>query len=233
MKVKVLTLFVLLFCAFGSVKAQDKVEPVYGGEIVSSYIWRGQDFGGVSVQPYAGLAYKGFTFTVWSSLGFTSDDVAEVDLTIEYENGGFFASITDCWASYYGSGDKYFNYAANSTCHTFEATVGYDFGPLYMAWSSNFAGYDGVTPKGKRAYASYFYAAAPFSLLTIDWEGGVGFTPWANDYYAGATGFAVCELAFQGTREFKISDSFSFSLLAKVVYNPAINKWYFVGGLSL
>ncbi len=248
MKGKILALFVLLFCALGNVKAQEKVEPFYGGEIVSKYVWRGQDFGGVAVQPYAGLSYKGFSFTVWSSLGFTNEDVAEVDLIVEYTTGGFTASITDCWSSYYGSGDKYFAYGANSTCHTFEALVGYDFGPVNVAWSTNFAGYDGVTPKGKRAYASYCYVAAPFSLLTIDWEGGVGFTPWASDYYAGyastagcdsddcyagTTGFAVCEIALQAVREFKISDSFSFSLMAKGCYNPAINKFYFVAGISL
>ena len=75
MKGKILALFVLLFCALGNVKAQEKVEPFYGGEIVSKYVWRGQDFGGVAVQPYAGLSYKGFSFTVWSSLGFTNDQL--------------------------------------------------------------------------------------------------------------------------------------------------------------
>ena len=170
MKGKILVLFVLLFSLVGNAGAQEKVEPLYGGEIVSKYVWRGQDYGGVAVQPYAGLSYKGFSFTVWSSLGFTNDDVAEVDLILEYTNGGFIASITDCWSSYYGSGDKYFAYGANSTCHVFEALVGYDFGPVNVAWSTNFAGADGVTPKGNRAYASYCYVAAPFSLLTIDWE---------------------------------------------------------------
>ena len=233
MKGKIIALFVLLFSLVGNAGAQEKVEPLYGGEIVSKYVWRGQDYGGVAVQPYAGLSYKGFSFTVWSSLGFTNDDVAEVDLILEYTNGGFIASITDCWSSYYGSGDKYFAYGANSTCHVFEALVGYDFGPVNVAWSTNFAGADGVTPKGNRAYASYCSVAAPFSLLTIDWEGGVGFTPWASDYYAGATGFAVCEISLSGAREFRISDSFSFSILAKGVYNPAINKFYFSAGISL
>lgn len=232
MKLKFITLCLLISSAF-TLKAQERVEPLYGGEIVSSYIWRGQDFGGFAVQPYAGLSYKGFSFTVWSSLGFTSEDVAEVDLAIEYTNGNFRASVTDCWCTFYGSGDKFFNYNANSTAHTIEALVGYDFGPVNIAWSTNIAGADGVTPKGKRAYASYFYAAAPFSLLTIDWEGGVGFTPWANDFYAGATGFAVCEISLNASREFKITESFGITILAKGCYNPAINKFYFTAGIAL
>ena len=32
-------------------KAQDKVKASVGADIVSGYIWRGQDLGGVSLQP--------------------------------------------------------------------------------------------------------------------------------------------------------------------------------------
>lgn len=31
--------------------AQDKVEASVGADLVSGYVWRGQDLGGVSVQP--------------------------------------------------------------------------------------------------------------------------------------------------------------------------------------
>ena len=31
--------------------AQDKVEASVGADLVSGYIWRGQDLGGVSIQP--------------------------------------------------------------------------------------------------------------------------------------------------------------------------------------
>ena len=34
-------------------KAQDKVKASVGADIVSGYIWRGQDLGGVSLQPNA------------------------------------------------------------------------------------------------------------------------------------------------------------------------------------
>ena len=41
-------------------KAQDKVEASVGVDLVSGYVWRGQDLGGVSLQPSASIAYKGF-----------------------------------------------------------------------------------------------------------------------------------------------------------------------------
>lgn len=40
--------------------AQDKVEASVGADLVSGYIWRGQDLGGVSIQPSLSVAYKGF-----------------------------------------------------------------------------------------------------------------------------------------------------------------------------
>ena len=42
-------------------KAQDKVKASVGADIVSGYIWRGQDLGGVSLQPNASIAYKGLS----------------------------------------------------------------------------------------------------------------------------------------------------------------------------
>ena len=210
------------------------------GSIVSSYIWRGQAYTGrdddhyfgVSVQPCVWASYKGFSFSVWSSLGFTKHDMAEVDLELRYDNNGFYAFVTDYWCTGYGAGIKYFDYKNYSTGHTFEATVGYDFGFMDVNWSTNFAGYDGVTPKGKRAYSSYFEATVPFSLLTLDWVANVGLTPWATDYYYNATSFAVCEIGLQAAKEIKISESFGFSIFAKYCLNPSTMKSYVVGGIS-
>lgn len=47
-------------------KAQDKVEASAGVDLVSGYVWRGQDLGGVSLQPSASIAYKGFFLGAWA-----------------------------------------------------------------------------------------------------------------------------------------------------------------------
>ena len=39
-------------------KAQDKVEASVGVDLVSGYVWRGQDLGGVSLQPSASSPTK-------------------------------------------------------------------------------------------------------------------------------------------------------------------------------
>ena len=42
-----------------AMKAQNKVEASVGADLVSGYIWRGQDLGGVSIQPSLGISVDG------------------------------------------------------------------------------------------------------------------------------------------------------------------------------
>ena len=78
--------------------AQDKVEASVGADLVSGYIWRGQDLGGVSIQPSLSVAYKGFSLGAWGSAGIESADTKELDLTLGYSTGGFSISVTDYWS---------------------------------------------------------------------------------------------------------------------------------------
>ena len=61
--------------------AQDEVEATISGDIVSQYIWRGQDLGNAAIQPTLGIAYKGLSLSAWGSYGIAnSDDTKELDL---------------------------------------------------------------------------------------------------------------------------------------------------------
>ena len=160
-------------------KAQDKVEASVGADLVSGYIWRGQDLGGVSLQPSLSVAYKGFSLGAWGSVGIDGSDTKEMDLTLGYSTGGFSISVTDYW---FNNGPGYFHYGAHDTSHVFEAQAGYDFGVLSVNWYTNFAGNDGVKANGKRAYSSYVSLAAPFRLGGLDWTAEIGATPWVNSF---------------------------------------------------
>lgn len=193
-------------------KAQDKVKASVGADIVSGYIWRGQDVGGVSLQPNASIAYKGLSLEAWGSVGIEKTDAdgydaKEFDLTLGYSTGGFSVSITDYW---YNTGAGYFHYGAHNTTHLYEAQVGYDFGPVAVNWYTNFAGDDGVKENGDRAYSSYISIAAPFKL----------------------GGFAVCDVSLGATKDIRITNSFSLPLFAKATWNPCSERAYFVVGLS-
>lgn len=214
--------------------AQDKVETTISSDFVSSYIWRGQDLGSVAVQPTLGLGYKGLSLTAWGSYGLTNpDDVKEFDLTLAYSTGGLNIGITDYWFSAGLDPDaRYFKYDAHGTNHVFEATVGYDFGPVALAWYTNFAGNDGVNKDGKRAYSSYVEANLPFRIVGVDWTATAGAVPYATTSY-GTTGFAVTNLSLRATKEIKVSDSFSIPLFGQVTGNPCSQKAYLVLGFTL
>lgn len=138
--------------------AQDKVEASVGADLVSGYIWRGQDLGGVSIQPSLSVAYKGFSLGAWGSAGIESADTKELDLTLGYSTGGFSISVTDYW---FNGGPGYFHYGTHHTSHVFEAQIGYDFGPLAVNWYTNFAGADGVNKDGDRLTPLTYHSPPP------------------------------------------------------------------------
>ena len=228
---KMMLLFAVIGLASTSgVKAQDKVEASVGADLVSGYIWRGQDLGGASIQPAAGISYKGFSLSAWGSVGFEGTDTKEFDLTLGYEYGGFGISVTDYW---FTSADSPARYSDYKNAHTFEVGVGYDFGPLAVNWFTNFAGSVGTNEEGKDVYASYISISAPFKLGGIDWSAEIGATPWANSFYNGySDGFKGSSISLQASKEVKITDSFSFPLWAQAIWNPTTKGAYFVAGIS-
>ena len=207
------------------------------GDIVSSYIWRGQDLGNVSLQPTLGIGYKGFSLSAWGSVGLAdSDDTKELDITASYTIGGLNIGVTDYWFNKDGLDPeaRYFKYDAHGTNHVFEANIGYDFGFASLQWYTNFAGNDGVNKDGKRAYSSYVEVAVPFKLATVDWTATAGAIPWATSFYNGWTsGFAVTNLSLKATKEIKVTDSFSIPVFGQFVGNPRSQKAYLVFGFTL
>ena len=218
-----------------NIHAQDKVETTVAADIVSQYIWRGQDLGNVSLQPTLGVAYKGFSLSAWGSVGLTdAKDTKEFDLTLGYATGGFNIGITDYW---FNTGldpmNRYFKYDAHATNHVFEANVGYDFGLASIQWFSNFGGNDGTNKDGKRAaYSSYVELAAPFKLVTVDWTASVGVVPFATSFY-GTNGFAVTNVSLRASKDIAITDKFSIPVFAGICANPCAQKAYLIVGFTI
>ena len=224
----------LLFTAAVTAKAQETLETTIGTDLVSQYVWRGQDLGGVSVQPTLGLGYKGLSLSAWGSAGLSNPaDTREFDLTLAYTIGGFNIGVTDYW---FNAGldplNRYFAYAADCTNHVFEANVGYDFGVASLQWYTNFAGNDGLTPDGKCAYSSYVEVSVPFVLGGVNWTATAGAVPFATDFY-GVDGFGVVNVALTASKDIRITDSFSIPVFAQVAANPCSRDAFFVFGITL
>ncbi len=132
------------------------LEASVSADLVTTYLWRGQQLGGFSVQPGFSVGWRGLSLSAWGSTSIEDKWNREVDLTLSYTVGGFTAGITDYWFSRTGDevDARYFSYAAHSeyNSHVWEAHLGYDFGPLVLDWYTNIGGQDGVDHKGNRAY---------------------------------------------------------------------------------
>ena len=231
---KILIITAILFTAAVTARAQDTLETSIGTDLVSQYVWRGQDLGGVSVQPTLGLSYKGLSLSAWGSAGLSNPaDTREFDLTLAYTIGGFNIGVTDYW---FNAGldplNRYFAYAADCTNHVFEVNIGYDFGFASLQWYTNFAGNDGLTPAEKRAYSSYVEVNVPFVLGGVDWTATAGAVPFATDFY-GVEGFGVVNVALTASKDIRITDSFSIPVFAQVAANPYSKNAFFVFGITL
>ncbi len=230
---KTLLLTLALLCSLTSC-AQEKLSAELYGDFVSSYIWRGLELCKASVQPGLTLGYRGFELEFWGDYELTGKgDYREIDVTLWYSVGKFKFKLQDIWSN---SGpdllNRYFMYEANSTNHTFEGSVGYDFGLVRMEWNTVFAGHDGLNKSGKRAYSSYFLADVPFRLAGFDCEGSLGVVPYASTMYY-TTGFAVTNVELKVSRDIKVTDTFRIPVYIDVVANPCLQNAYLGFGFTL
>ncbi len=237
----VIAALLLIGAALPPAMAQDKVKASVGADLVSNYIWRGQDLGGINIQPSLGISYKGFSLKAWGSAGIESTDTKEFDLTLGYASDRFSISVTDYWFNK-GTNSKsgndieharYLHYGAYSTTHVFEAQIGYDIGLLSVNWYTNIAGNDGVKENGKRAYSSFLILSAPFKLGGLNWTADLGIVPWETTFYNGYTSsFSVSDISLTALKDIRITDSFSIPTLARISVNPRTEGAYFIFGLS-
>jgi len=223
---------VALVCALSMyVHAQDEINTIAKADILSQYMWRGQEMGATSFQPALGIEWRGFSLVGGANVGISDkNDPKELDITAQYTMGNFRFGLVDYWSD--SPNKRYLYYDAHSTSHVFEAFVGYDFGVLNASWQTNFAGQDYQVADGKRAYSSYVELTAPFRLASCKWEAQLAFVPWKSDYY-NTTGFAVTNVNLKAVKEIRLTEHFALPVFAQVVANPCSQKTYIVFGLTI
>jgi len=236
---------------------QKKVEFNVGADLASRYIWRGSQFGGNSpvIQPSVSLGIKGFELGAWGSYTLSGDNRSqEMDLYLSYTcpSNMFTATVTDYYFPVEGQDYKYFDYKKNSTGHIFEGSLsfnGTEKFPVTILAAMNFYGADAIslnsdnTKKGIQ-YSTYFELGYSFNVNDIALNTFVGFTPNTPETANAATGFVgetgfygskagIVNLGLTGSKELKITDSFTLPISASVITNPQAEKIYFVLGISL
>ena len=148
-----------------------------GTDLVSTYVWRGVRESGPAFQPTLTMSAGNFSATAWGSVDFDST-YKEMDLTLAYSLGPVTLSMADLyWTGH--ADDRYFVFDSRSP-HRIEVGASWVVSekvPVTLSWYTVLFGAADVNDKGERAYASYFEAACPFTVKTVDMKAGVGMVP--------------------------------------------------------
>lgn len=213
-----------------------------GGDIVSTYIWRGVFEAGVSFQPTLTFSAGNFSATAWGSVDFASTSYKEMDLTLAYALGPVTLSVADLY--WEGSASNrntisrnYFHFGADSP-HRIEVGASWQISkrvPITLSWYTVLFGAADVNTEGERAYATYIEAAYPFSVKSIDMKAGIGVVPWnAYGTYGADRDFYVQNVFLNAGKMWNIRgmETMQIGIFTNLSWNPAMEDVNFVGGIS-
>jgi len=160
--------------------AQDnEVEASVEATLVSKYMWRGQELGGVSLQPTATVSWQGLSLTASGSTGFERADGDEIDLQLDFSYNGLCLGINDYWHTGDDAENRYMKFDRDEGPHRIEGYVGYVCRYFGLQAFTTFWGQD-FKPNGDRAYSTYIEATLPFRVGGLSWQVKAGITPFES-----------------------------------------------------
>ena len=223
----VVSLFAVTVSGYGQDEEDDKKLTVdVGADLVSAYVWRGMYMTGVSIQPSLSLSAYGLTIEAWGSTDFLAN-FKELDFILSYEMKGFSATIGDYW--WKGEGESYFRDAGS---HHLEVMLGYTFSgkiPLSLEVYTMFTGDEDKDDEGRKYYSTYIAARYPFTVGNIDFEAGIGVSPWKGMYYRKA---AVADITAKASKNVQITKKYALPVFAELIFAPAQDNAYLVFGVK-
>ncbi len=244
---KITILFILIF-HFVSVSGQEKNEEEenlmkmdVGADLVSRYIWRGQNSGGAapSIQPSVTFSIGDFSINAWgaNSIG-NNQMIQEVDLTLSYSTKYFSVSFVDYFLpNDTVSNNKFFEFDKDATTHVFETQIKitpFEKIPAYLSFSMNIFGAD-TKKDGEIVYSKYLelgyskdcgkFAFDVFAGAALD-EPDEG-----KGYYANEK-IGIINLGITATKNVEITERFSLPIKTSIVVNPESENIYMFLGIS-
>lgn len=179
-----------------------------GADAVSSYLWRGLNLAGLSIQPSAYFDYEkgdwAVSMGVWGSQTLLNNEYNELDLSVE-------ATWRNLTVSLFDYGDDYLvpwqegHYLDLGLSFTLSEEV-----PVTFSWSSVL---------NQPALPSYFEVAYDFSVSVVDFSVAAGVLPFASEYYENSRA-GVCNLNLCAGHEFEFEHGGSLPVSAQVMCNP-------------
>jgi hypothetical protein len=196
-------------------------------DLVSRYIWRGQEYGQApSIQPGLSASWKDFTLGAWGAYKFTGAGTQETDIYISKNIGQITFAFWDYWSFSDTSAMDFFNYSQKTTSHLLEAQVLLSGGerlPFNLLASYFFYGADTT----KSIYLELQYV---HSIGSLDMQFFAGFQPKGEYYGTNAT---FVNLGCTAIKTIKITDQWSLPLSLSLIANPSAKSVFLVAGISL
>ena len=189
----------------------------FGADLVSSYVWRGTQFGsGAHIQPYMDLGSGNLTGGVWGSFPTSAKGGGnELDLWVSYDFGLLALTVTNYTfpseGGLYADGEGLFNG---------------DYTEL--AASTSIMGVD--LSAGYFTEVEALYVELGFSTGAVDIALGYG-DDQADGFYAGG-GSGLVNMSFSGSKDIQISDNYALPVFGSFILNPEAETAFLVFGIS-
>ncbi len=189
----------------------------FGADVVSSYVWRGTQFGsGAHIQPYMDLGSGNLTGGVWGSFPTSAKGGGnELDLWVSYDFGPLALTVTNY--TFPGEGGVY----ADG-----EGLFNGDYTEL--AASTSIMGVD--LSAGYFTEVEALYVELGFSTGAVDIAFGYG-DDQADGFYAGG-GSGLVNMSFSGSKDIQISDNYALPVFGSFIINPEAETAFLVFGIS-
>ena len=211
-KLSSLILIAICFFTLNESKAQD-----LGADLVSSYVWRGTQFGsGAHIQPWVSLSSGDLEVGAWGSFPTTAAGGGnELDLYASYSFGKFGLTLTNY--SFPGEGGAYADGEGLFEGDYLEISGSAELGPINLL-------------VGYFTEVEALYIEAAFSAGPVDVAIGYG-NDSADAWYVNG-GSGLCNISLGGSKDIKITEDYTLPLFGSFVYNPDSEAAFLVFGAS-
>lgn len=209
-------MMILMLAGLGlGLEAQEKGEVSAGADLVSTYVWRGTQYGnGPALQPSLEYSFGGFTAGAWGSYSMTGDGFMEADLFVSYAfNAGLSLGLT----KYYFPEADFFE----GQNHAWEINAGFEKGIVSLM--ANYILNDGAGAAG-----SDVYVEAGITTGYVYWFVGAG-----NGWHTPDVEFDLCYVGLTIAKELRLSDQFALPIQTSAIVNPATKVFHLVAGITL
>ena len=189
----------------------------FGADLVSSYVWRGTQFGsGAHIQPYMDLGSGNLTGGVWGSFPTSAKGGGnELDLWLSYDFGPLALTVTNYTfpgeAGAYSKGEGLFNGDYTE-----------------IAASTSIIGVD--LSAGYFTEVEALYIELGTSIGAVDVALGYG-DDQSDPFYADG-GSGLVNMSFSGSKDIQISDSYALPVFGSFIINPEAETAFLVFGIS-